>query len=95
MNTKTKIYDYACSVVNFDAVVKFNKTAEFIDGGEYKIDDAVDEWIRTNKGRAFMRDWSKNKLSGVITLLYKEELITHTVKALTKLYNDGYKLEVK
>jgi hypothetical protein len=95
MNDKTKIYDYACNVVNFGAVVKFHKLAEWIDGGEYKVDDAVDEWIKTNKGRAFMRDWAKHKLSGNVMLQYKEHLITHTVNVLTELYANGNKLGVK
>lgn len=94
MNDKTKIYDYACGVVNFEGIVKFYKVAYWIDGGQYKIDDAVDEWIATNEGRAFMRDWAKHKLSGNIMLQYKEHLVNHTVKVLTKLINDGCKLGV-
>lgn len=95
MNDKTKIYDYACSVVNFDAVIKFHKLAEWIDGGEYKADDAAIEFGASKTGGAWLRDWAKGKLSGNPMLNYKEQLITHTVKELTKLYNDGYQLEVK
>jgi len=95
MNDKTKIYDYACSVVNFDAVIKCTPNAWFDLIINYKIDDAVDEWAKTESGRAWLRDWAKGKLSGNPMLNYKEQLITHTVKALTKLCNDGYQLEVK
>lgn len=95
MSNKTKIYDFACAVVNSKCAVKYKKLADWIDGGEYKIDDAVDEWIATDEGRAFMRDWAKHKLSGNIMLQYKEHLIAHTVKVLTKLFNDGYTMEVK
>jgi len=97
MNDKTKIYDYACGVVNFDAVVKCELMVGFIcvDECEYKVDDAAIEFGKSNEGGAWLRDWAKGKLSGNPMLNYKEQLITHTVKALTELYNDGYKLEVK
>lgn len=93
MNDKTKIYDYACTVVNFEGVVECSHEFDFF--MTYNIDDAVDEWIATDEGRAFMRDWAKHKLSGNIMLQYKERLIAHTVKVLTKLINYGYTMEVK
>jgi len=101
MNDKTKIYDYACSVVNFDDVIKCKRFGEiypsvsFDDEFEYKVDDAAIEFGKSDEGGAWLRDWAKGKLSGNPMLNYKEQLITHTVKALTKLYNDGYQLEVK
>lgn len=94
MSDKTKIHDYACSVVNFEGVVKCTPERWFDLIVKYKIDDAVDEWIATEEGRKFMRDWAKHKLSGDVMLQYKEQLITHTIKQLTKLVNDGYTLEI-
>lgn len=94
MNDKTKIHDYACSIVNFEGTVMFCNPDDGYDSGLYIIDDAVDEWIVTEEGFAFVRDWAKHKLSGDVMLQYKEHLITHTIKALTKLVKDGYTLEI-
>lgn len=95
MNNKTKMYDFACSVVNFDAVVKCKSSFIGDEDLQYKVDDAAIEFGKSEDGGAWLRDWAKGKLSGDPMLNYQEQLITHTVKALTELYNDGYKLEVK
>ena len=97
MNDKTKIYDYACGVVNFDEVIKCNPPSDDSElfYCEYKVDDAAIEFGKSEVGGGWLRDWAKGKLSGNAMLNYKEQLITHTVKELTKLYNDGYIMEVK
>lgn len=95
MNNKTKIHDYACSVVNFDAAIKCLSPSISESDLEYNINDAVHEWRISEVGGEWLLNEAKHKNSGSTKLNYQEELITHTVKALTKLYNEGYQLEVK
>lgn len=105
MSDKTKIYDYACGVVNANEVIKFESwspvfhfhTGEYIcpslvDECEYKLVDAADEHFATDEGKADLL----LLLQGKINLNdIKASLITHVVKEFTKLINDGYTMEVK
>lgn len=93
MNDKTKIYDYACGVVNFDEVIKFEKEHElWSEILKYKIADATNEYFATDEGKAdlLLLVQGKINLNDI-----KESLITHVVKEFIKLINDGYIMEVK
>lgn len=102
---KNKIYDYACGVVNFDEVIKFERwlpvyhsyTGEYIcpsldDECEYKLADATNEYFTTDEGKADLLLLVQGKLN---LNEIKESLITHVIKEFTKLINDGYTMEVK
>lgn len=93
MNDKTKIYDYACGVVNFDEVIKFKKVSENYETRlGYKLADATNEYFATDEGKAdlLLLVQGKINLNDI-----KESLITHVVKEFTKLINNGYTMEVK
>ena len=94
MNDKTKIYDYACGVVNFNEVIKFNQMVGFIsvDECEYQLADATNEYFATDEGKADLLLLMQGKIN---LNDIKESLITHVVSEFTKLINDGYTMEVK
>lgn len=94
MNDKTKIYDYACGVVNSDKPIVFNDMVGFIrvDTIEYKLADATNEYFETDEGKAdlLLLVQGKINLNDI-----KESLIEHVAKEFTKLINGGYKMELK
>lgn len=94
MNNKTKIYDYACGVVNFDEIIKFNQMVGFISVGEceYSLADATNEYFATDEGKADLLLLVRGKIN---LNDIKESLITHVVSEFNKLINAGYTMEVK
>lgn len=97
MKDKTKIYDYACGVVNCQHEVLFKRKDPLVDLDRiiYSIADAVHEHRASDDGGEFLLNFAKYKLGGNPYLEYQESLITHVVKEFTKLINDGYTMEVK
>lgn len=100
MNDKTKIYDYACGVVNCQHEVLFKRTDPRFNTYVrqkivYNISDAVHEHRVSYAGGEFLVNFAKHQLSGNPYLEYQESLITHVVSEFTKLINDGYTMEVK
>lgn len=98
MNDKTKIYDYACGVVNCQHEVLFKRKDPVFPTTQriiYNIADAVHEHRVSDEGGEFFINFAKYELEGNPNLEYQESLITHVVKEFTKLINDGYTMEVK
>lgn len=104
MNNKTKIYDYACGVVNANEVIKFESwepvfhfhtggvRPSLVDECEYQLADATNEYFATDEGKADLLLMVQEKINLNDT---KESLIDHVVKEFTKLINDGYTMEAK
>lgn len=92
MNDKTKIYDYACGVVNFDETVNFKPISTLDCAINYKLADATNEYFATDEGKADLLLLMQGKIN---LNDIKESLITHVVSEFTKLINDGYTMEVK